>query len=73
LIKASCAPGILTINRLSKYLTALATPAFWPALARGVMPAVEHIEALKLISPKTLIDVGANEGQFSIVARHLFP
>jgi FkbM family methyltransferase len=37
------------------------------------MPAVEHIEALKLTNPKTLIDVGANKGQFSIVARHLFP
>jgi FkbM family methyltransferase len=49
------------------------TPAFWPVLARGTMPAVEHVEALKLIQPKTLIDVGANKGQFSVVARHLFP
>jgi FkbM family methyltransferase len=37
------------------------------------MPAVEHIEALKLVQPKTLIDVGANKGQFSLVARSLFP
>jgi FkbM family methyltransferase len=37
------------------------------------MPAVEHLEALKLVEPKTLIDVGANKGQFSVVARHLFP
>ena len=63
----------MTINRVSKYLTALATPAFWPALAHGVIPAVEHVEALKLLQPKTLIDVGANKGQFSIVARYLFP
>jgi FkbM family methyltransferase len=40
---------------------------------RGVMPAVEHIDALKILEPKTLIDVGANKGQFSVVARHLFP
>ena len=63
----------LTINRYSKYLQAVSIPNFWPALARGVMPAVEHIKALKLVSPKTLIDVGANKGQFSIVARQLFP
>jgi FkbM family methyltransferase len=37
------------------------------------MPAVEHIRALKLVQPKSLIDVGANKGQFSVVARHLFP
>src|ERR1019366_6718654 len=37
------------------------------------MPAVEHIEAIKRLNPKTLIDVGANKGQFSLVARHLFP
>jgi FkbM family methyltransferase len=37
------------------------------------MPAVEHINVLKCLKPKTLIDVGANKGQFSVVARHLFP
>ena len=37
------------------------------------MPAVEHINAIKPLRPKTLIDVGANKGQFSIVARYLFP
>ncbi len=62
-----------TINRLLKYLTAAINPAFWPALARGVMPAVEHIDAIKRLNPKTLIDIGANKGQFSLVARYLFP
>jgi FkbM family methyltransferase len=56
-----------------KYLTAAIKPAFWPALARGVMPAVEHIEAIKRLNPRTLIDIGANKGQFSLVARYLFP
>jgi FkbM family methyltransferase len=37
------------------------------------MPAVEHVRAMRGLKPKTLIDVGANKGQFSIVARHLFP
>jgi FkbM family methyltransferase len=61
------------INRFVKYLTAATTPAFWPALARGVMPTVEHIPALKRLLPRTLIDVGANKGQFSLAARYLFP
>ena len=56
-----------------KYLTAAAQPAFWPALGRGVMPTVEHVEALRMLNPRTVIDVGANKGQFSLVARQLFP
>jgi FkbM family methyltransferase len=37
------------------------------------MPAVEHIAAIRAYSPKTLLDVGANKGQFSLMARYLFP
>ncbi len=37
------------------------------------MPAVEHIDAIKRLAPRTLIDVGANKGQFSLIVRHLFP
>jgi FkbM family methyltransferase len=37
------------------------------------MPAVEHVGAIKRLSPRTLIDVGANKGQFSLMARYLFP
>lgn len=46
---------------------------FWPALARGVMPTVEHIDALRALRPRTVVDVGANKGQFSLVAHYLFP
>jgi FkbM family methyltransferase len=54
-------------------LTAATKPVFWPGLARGVMPTVEHMAAIRRYSPKTLIDVGANKGQFSLMARYLFP
>src|SRR5689334_20450222 len=37
------------------------------------MPTVEHVTAIRPYSPRTLIDVGANKGQFSLLARHLFP
>jgi FkbM family methyltransferase len=56
-----------------KYWTAVSKPTFWPALARGVMPTVEHIGALGSLKPRTVVDVGANKGQFSLVAHYLFP
>jgi FkbM family methyltransferase len=48
-------------------------PAFWPALLRGVMPGVEHMQAIEPLSVATLIDVGANRGQFSLLTRYVFP
>ncbi len=61
------------MNRLAKYMNAVCKPAFWPAIMKGVMPTVEHIEAIERLAPKSLIDVGANKGQFSLMARYLFP
>jgi FkbM family methyltransferase len=37
------------------------------------MPAVEHIKAIDRLAPASLIDIGANKGQFSLIARYLFP
>ena len=37
------------------------------------MPGVEHVSAIRGLKPRTLIDVGANKGQFSLIARSLFP
>lgn len=61
------------MRALTKYLLAASRPAFWPALVRRVMPTVEHMAALKSFEAKTVLDVGANRGQFSIAARHVFP
>lgn len=61
------------IIHLGKYLRAASKPAFWPALARGVMPGVEHMKALACVDVGSVIDVGANKGQFSLVVRSLFP
>ncbi|WP_370290322.1 FkbM family methyltransferase [Nocardioides sp.] len=38
-----------------------------------VAAAVEHVEAIQYCAPRTLIDVGANKGQFSLAVRGLFP
>ncbi|MGP9814535.1 FkbM family methyltransferase [Rhodopseudomonas sp. NSM] len=61
------------MNRYVKYLAAAAQPVFWPALLRRVMPALEHGRLFDDIAVGTLIDVGANRGQFSLLVRQRFP
>src|SRR3954453_6786862 len=39
----------------------------------GVAPSIEHIELLKSLDFATVVDIGANRGQFSLVARRCFP
>lgn len=48
-------------------------PDFRKALRRGVGAAIEHQPVLESLKAGTVIDVGANNGQFSLVARHAFP
>jgi FkbM family methyltransferase len=39
----------------------------------GVVAAVEHIAVIKFCNPATLLDVGANKGQFSSAFRSVMP
>ncbi|MGO4713747.1 FkbM family methyltransferase [Bradyrhizobium sp. 2TAF24] len=48
-------------------------PRLWPQLADGVAPAIEHTIALQRFAFRTIVDVGANRGQFAMLARALFP
>ena len=48
-------------------------PRLWHALRTGVAPSIEHLEALRFVRPRTVVDVGANRGQFTLLARALFP
>jgi len=59
--------------RLRKYLKLLQTPACWPALLHGVAATVEHDTALGRETFATVIDVGANKGQFAVYARTRWP
>ena len=43
------------------------------AIARGVVPGVEHTQVLIRLSCRTVIDIGANRGQFALVTRRCFP
>jgi len=59
---------------LSKLLALLRNRRSAVTLARHrVAAAVEHLEAIRFCAPRTLIDVGANKGQFSMAVRSLFP
>lgn len=61
------------MKRIRKALSALTVPAFWPAIARGVVPGVEHGSAFVGRDFVTVLDVGANKGQFAAFARHRWP
>ena len=43
------------------------------ALRHRVAARTEHVEAIRFCRPATLIDIGANKGQFSTAVRGLFP
>ncbi len=43
------------------------------ALALGVAPAIEHIRILKLKPWRTIVDIGANKGQFALAAFAIHP
>lgn len=43
------------------------------ALHNGVAAAIEHQRLLNSINCSTIVDIGANRGQFALVARHCFP
>ena len=59
--------------RLEKIWFSLTHPKCWSALKKGVVPSVEHLSILRGIDFDLLLDVGANRGQFSLMARMLYP
>ena len=61
-------------QRIQKAIKIFTRPGFITLLARhGVAAAVEHVEAIRLSEAGTLVDIGANKGQFSLVFRAIRP
>jgi FkbM family methyltransferase len=62
------------MNRAAKLLSILAVPDYRFALLRhGVAAGVEHGRALEGLPLRTVVDIGANRGQFSLFVVHAFP
>lgn len=59
--------------RLAKAWFSLSHPGLWRGLRQGVAPSLEHREVLQSLAPDLLLDVGANRGQFSLMARQIHP
>lgn len=60
-------------RKLSKLVALVQDPVFIRGLCKGVAATVEHRELLEQLRPGIVVDVGANRGQFSLLARSLFP
>lgn len=58
---------------LKKGAHCILRPRLWPQMLHGVAPAIEHSNALGRFAFRTVVDVGANRGQFATFARAMFP
>lgn len=62
------------MRRIGKFLGIIRKVEYLHALLRmGVAAGVEHTPVIQNMHCKTVVDVGANRGQFSLVARTCFP
>lgn len=62
-----------TMRRLAKLARLLASRGGRRGLCHGVAMTVEHRRTLAGLAPASVLDVGANKGQFTLLARALFP
>jgi len=63
----------MAVHRAQKLGVIVATPRYRAALRYGVAAATEHHRSPHIPTPASILDVGANRGQFALVARHRFP
>lgn len=61
-------------KEIKAFLTATSCDKRWlRALRFGVAPSLESLPALRLMQASTIIDIGANRGQFALAVRRCFP
>lgn len=61
------------MHKIKKLTKILRCPFYISALRNGVAAGVEHRSILSTLNLNTIIDIGANRGQFSLIARKYFP
>lgn len=59
--------------RVNKAIAAFRSPLWLRALRLGVGAGIEHERVLQKLGCRTVVDIGANCGQFALVARYCFP
>lgn len=62
------------ISKIIKAIRVLPLRDGLPVMLRhGVAASVEHVNVLSQLNCQTILDIGANRGQFALAARHCFP
>jgi FkbM family methyltransferase len=62
------------LKQLRKLVKVLGNSSYRTALRRaGVAAGTEHEALLKTLDVSTVVDIGANRGQFALTSRHCFP
>jgi len=62
-----------TLLRGRKLLAALRSPLGRRALSSRVAATIEHMDLLRTLAPASIVDVGANRGQFALAALYAVP
>ena len=63
----------MSIQKLIKLFGILRDPALVRALLKGAAAGVEHGRVLHGLDCRHVVDIGANRGQFALIARRCFP
>ncbi len=61
------------LRKIGKSVLLVRRSLYRNALQYGVAAAIEHEQLLASLDCTTVIDIGANRGQFALVGRHCFP
>ena len=62
------------LRKFSKLIACLRVPSYRSVLVRHrVAAGIEHEPVLRNLNCLTVVDIGANRGQFALAARHAFP